>query len=297
MLSSPVDYPPPFITIFVNRNHEPWFSVDVDAYATVSSLKDIISKKTGMYPSQQRLVFRGVVLANEMSLSYYNITNGSRIYFVPVAQQSAPRAQTCNLLHNLWPLLDQLSPGASCPCSDLRSRIQAIIEDPVIESLARTDSAVKDAVGGAWKVTAAAARPTAGKMRGVLSRAHDLLLDQFDNSADGVRILRSVVEEVLAEESARAPPSEPTRIRPACRICERPLPNPWPGTRREGPLYASGLRLSLGPADAGAMAEFAREVEMLREMGFTDEGRMLHALSEAKGNVHFAAQLLERGVC
>jgi hypothetical protein len=284
---------PTLNTISIHRNRELWFCVEVDPYATVSALKDVISKKTSLYPAQQRLVFRGTVLANEMSLFYYNITHGSKIYFVSASHRSRPY----RLLDKLRLLLDQLSNSNSLNASDLISQIRVIIEDPVIESLTRIDSAAKHTFDDALKLIGTVRPPAKRGMRDLQSRGQDLFLDQFDNSPEGIRILRLAVEEVLNEENARALPFEPTRIRPTFRISERPLPNPWPRRRREGPLYASGLRLSLGPVEATAMSEFAREIEVLREMGFNDQRRMLHALAQAKGNVHLAAQLLERGVC
>jgi hypothetical protein len=283
------------ITISIHKGREPWLTLDVDPIITVSSLKSLISKIGGTSASHSRLVFRGVILSNEMSLFYYQITDGSRVYYVPVAARSAPHSLPYRLLNKLWPLLDKLPNVDSRGYADVISQIRLILADPGIEALSRIDTTVKDAIDDAWTLISTTPRPVSRRTRAILARGQDLQLDQFDSSPDGMRILQSALAECSDDGEIGAPPVvEPMRVRPSLRPSDRPLPNPWSDRKRDRPLYASGLRLSFGNSPG---FEFSRELEMLKEMGFSDEGRILQALSEAKGNVLLAAQLLERGVC
>jgi hypothetical protein len=284
-----LDLSPAPITVSVNRNRSPWLPLEINPYCTVSTLKDAISRKSGLYPSQQRLVFHGTVLQNEMSLSYYNITSGSQLYFVALPAPAPPRARPYQLLNRLWPLLDELSSADSQRYLDVVGEIKQIIEDPVIQSLSRIDAAVKDAISDAWGFIEIAQRPVSPKTQTLKARAQDQLLDQFDNSPEGIRILQAAMEEISDQDAGPLP--EPTRVKYSARISERPLPNPWTAQRRDGAIYTSGFRLSFG--EGSARLKFSREVAVLKHMGFNDEDRIVRALCQTNGNVRLAAQLLE----
>jgi hypothetical protein len=286
-----LDLSPSPITISINRNRQPWFSLQINPYSTVSSLKSLISTKSGLYPSQQRLIFRGTILLNEMSLSYYNITNGSELYFVPIPPPSQPRARPYHLLNKLWSLLDQLSSANSHRYLDIVSEIKQIIENPVIQSLSRIDAAVKDAIDDAWSLIETTQRPISAKSQTLRARGEDQLLDQFDNSPEGIRILQAALDEISDREIGPLP--EPTKVRYSARISEKPLPNPWAMKRRDGAIYSSGFRLSFGEFEGSARMKFSKEVAVLKDMGFNDEDRIVKALCQTNGNVRLAAQLLE----
>jgi hypothetical protein len=293
MMSAIPGVPPRPLTLAIYRQRDPWLTLTVDPYATVSALKQLVAQHSGLMPSQHRLVFNGAVLAGEMSLSHYRIADGSRIYSLAVAAPPA-RPRPYQLLNRLWPLLDGLSAPDPARFVDAVCGIRDIIEDPAILSLARIDPVVRDAVDDAAALLAAARRPTSRRTRDFHARCQDQLLDQFEGAPDGMRVLQAIVDD--AGEPEEAPP-EPTRIRAAARICERPLPNPWAARRKDGALYASAVRLSFGEREPAARRDarirFSEEVAALKDMGFRDEERILQALCETNGNVHLAAKLLQ----
>jgi hypothetical protein len=289
MLSSILDVHPS-LTVTIYRHRDPWLTLTVDPYSTVSSLKDLISERSGLLPTQHRLIFNGSILTNEMTLSYYRISNSSRIYFLPLPARSH-RPRPYQRLNQLWPLLDELGVVDSSRYVDLVCEIKDIIEDPAILSLSRIDPVVRDAVDDALALVAATARPTSRKMADFHARCQDQLFDQFEGAPDGMRVLQSLVDEMENDDA----PAPPMRIRPAGRISDRPLPNPWSARRKEGALYTSAMRLSFGGSELrkDARLKFSEEVAVLKNMGFRDEDRILQALCETNGNVHLAAKLLQ----
>jgi len=56
--------------------------LDVEPNITVATLKEIIHKKTGIYITMIRLIFRGYSLIDERTLDQYGIINNSVVYII-----------------------------------------------------------------------------------------------------------------------------------------------------------------------------------------------------------------------
>jgi hypothetical protein len=287
-MNSLIDFPPTFITVIIKRNTETWLTLEIDKFSTVAALKDRICQNSGLSPSQVRLVFSGKLLSNEMSLSFYDIRNGSQIYCV-FQSQPIQRQRPEQLLNRLTSLLDELPEADSRRYTDLVSEIRWIIDNPLVQSLSRIDNSVKSVLSNAEVTLKNTRRPSSRRMRTFRAKVQDSFLDQIDASPDGFRILPSLLE---SDEPEERDPPETTRIRPARKICERPLPNPWSKSDR-GVLYSSAVRMSVASPAVSAKARWLKEVALLKGMGFSDEDHILEALCETNGNVQLAAQLLQ----
>ena len=55
---------------------------DVEKTDTVAKMKIIIQDKEGVAPSEQRLIFGGKQLEDDMMISYYNLEHGSTVHLV-----------------------------------------------------------------------------------------------------------------------------------------------------------------------------------------------------------------------
>jgi hypothetical protein len=169
------------------------------------------------------------------------------------------------------------------------SEIRWIIDTPLVQSLARIDNSVENVLKKAEATLKNTRRPSSRRMRAFRAKVQDSFLDQIDASPDGFRILPLLLEN---DESEEHDPPEATRLRPARKPCERPLPNPW-GKSDRGVLYSSAVRMSVGSSAVSARARWLKEVALLKGMGFSDEDHILEALCETNGNVQLAAQLLQ----
>lgn len=201
-------------------------------------------------------------------------------------------------MNRLWDLLNELPEADPYRYIDLVSEIRAILDDSLLQSLSRIDSSVKSILCNAEEILNNTHRPTSRRMRTFLAKVRDREFDLAEGSAESCWAMHSAIESEAVEDSARP---EVTRVRPARRICERPLPNPW-GTNQRGVLYSSALRISVGSqttpraqleGQGGTKPLWGKEVTMLMTMGFGDEERIRQALSETNGNVQLAAQLLQ----
>jgi hypothetical protein len=84
--------------VFVKTFDNITLSFDLQPSDTVKTLKSQIENAMGLSPDSQRLRFRGHLLDEKLTLSYYNIENESLILMM-----SRPRGWTTNqptLIHN-----------------------------------------------------------------------------------------------------------------------------------------------------------------------------------------------------
>jgi hypothetical protein len=300
MLDGPIN-----ISVTILRDGDPWLSVDADRYATVYSLKESISARSGVEMSQQRLVYSGKVLVNEMSLYHYGITDGSRVYYVPAPRAGLSRPRPNSILNRLWSLTHELPVVDSRRFSEVVLLIREVLDDPAVRARAKIDARLKDALDKAEETVTKTERPISRRTQDFEARNQDLLLDQFDSTPEGFCMMRSLAENESESDEEELP--EPTRIRFVRQISERPLPVPW-ASKGGQVLRNAGLRVAAGlmtreprsgrrvtfESRAQSGGTYSEAVEVLKARGFRDEDVILQALRETDGNIQHAAQLLQR---
>ncbi|OHS95976.1 Ubiquitin family protein [Tritrichomonas foetus] len=314
--------PSRLINFRIKRNDGSGFNVEFDMCSTVLSLKDFLANKTGYLSEQIRLVFSGQVLKDEMSLSYYKITTGSQIYFVPIIRKTPPHQKPYQLLNKMMQLLDKLPNASSSEYSLIVDEVNEILENPSVQSFSRINPDIEQLFLDAKEIIAHTERPISSKSKYFLAKAKDQVYDQFDQSPDGLRILQSFMEETEAYEdefSNNQYSKYLTNIHYKKSISSQPLPDPWNNRRRKKSIFHNtALRLS-SPSPALFFKEiprteenlplikvptfessfsfklkskFADQVAVLKKKGFNDENIILQALSETDGNIQLAEQLL-----
>jgi hypothetical protein len=308
-MESFVDSPPSLIPVEVRMRDGSTISIVANRFDTVLKLKELLVSDTGLYPSQQRLIYAGKVLSNEMSLDYYNIHTGSQVYFLPTTVSNPVGQRPYQLLSKLLNLLEELPTADSRRFADIINDIREILANSTVQASARIDSDVKQLIVDAQETLSSAKRPTSRRMKLFLAQGQDRALDGYDSQGDGLRAMKSMIGDQFNEEE-----EEPQRTnrRYRKRISNQALPSTWSPQRRDkySVFHASALRLSLPvsvnlPADqatpkkvtfespAGQKSRFLKQLVALKDMGFDDETIILEALTQANGNVQLAAKLLQ----
>jgi hypothetical protein len=162
----------------------------------------------------------GRLLVDEKSLSFYGIRSDSQIYCCfrsPLNPRQNPKQQ----LNRLYVLLDKLPEADSRHYTELESEIRWVIDNPLVQSLFRIDSNVKHIICNAEVILNNTQRPSSRRTRTFRAKVQDAASDQINASP------------------------ETTKLRPARKICELPLANPW-AKRDRSVLYSSVVRMSVG---------------------------------------------------
>jgi hypothetical protein len=296
---------PTRITVTILRAGTSWLTLDTDRYETVYSLKELIADRSGVPASQQRLVYGGKILVNEMSLYYYGITDGSHVYYVPGPRPPPSRPRPSCILNKLWSLTHELPGADSRRFTEIVLLIREILEDPTVRARSKIDPRLRENLEKAEELITKAERPVSRRTQDFEARNQDVLLDQFDSTPEGFSMMRALVENSSESDDEEQP--EPTRVKFVRRISERPLPNPW-ASKSGRVLCNAGMRVSVGSMTceprssrrvtfenrAPSRGRYSEALEVLKAMGFKDEDVILQALREADGNIQRAAQLLQR---
>jgi hypothetical protein len=283
--------------------------VGASRYQTVFELKESIATVTGIYPAQQSLVFGGKVLVNELSLDFYRIVDGARVFMVAVTPRTSVRQKPYELLQRLVKLLDELPAAESSKFTEIVHEVTSIMENPTVQALSRINDDVQRLLDDAAEILQITERPISWKTVDFVARAQDMLLDQAEACPDKYRVLQAVLDDRAETEEEELP--EITRLDYLGGISEQPLPNPWAQPSSRNIFVNSGLRVSVGSGSygrkergagtsrdatvsfsSGVKSGFSQQVATLKNMGFSDEKIILQALREANGNVQLAVKLL-----
>jgi hypothetical protein len=298
-----MDLPPlPIIPLDVKLRDGSVISILADRFDTVFDLKERLSEQIGLYASQQRLIYAGKLLCDEMTLNFYKIPAGALLYFMPVVEPRTVGLQPYHLLTELLHLLGELPTADSRRFTDLIQDIRSILANPTLQSTARIDPHTQQLLLDAEETVSTAQRPTSRRTAAFRARVQDLTFDTYDTSLDGMRVLQSMLESDDDEPET----VETTNTRYRKRLAHCPLPNPWVTKDRgkSSVLRTSALRLSCLPAGIAdghrhfvksptVKSRFSKQVAALKNMGFDDEIGILEALAETNGNVQLAAKLLQ----
>jgi hypothetical protein len=283
---------------------------------TVFNLKELLIAKTGLYPQQQRLVYAGKLLVNEMSLDYYHMPPSAQVYFLPIDRRSPVGERPYKMLSELLHLLSELPSADSGRFLQIINDIRAILSNSTVQASARIDPDIKHLLEDAKETISTAKRPISRRTRDFYAHAGDLALDATDASMDGLRTMKSLLVDTSDHDEEQL---QYTNVRYRQRISNQPLPAPWSTVRQDkrSVFHTSALHLSVptnlprsvevgtgkkAPIECGASSSakyrFSKQLAALKNMGFADEKIILEALAQTDGNVQLAAKLLEnRELC
>lgn len=308
-------------TIFIRRTDGSEFRVTLMKTDRVYTLKEKISSELGLTPEQQSLVYRAKVLADDLSLSYYGIHDGSIVFLVPKKSARQSRPLPSQLVSRLFALLDSLPEVSSTQYQITVNEINELLKNPILKSASRINPEIQQILDDAEQTVKNSERPLSEKTIQFVAKNQDIAMAQFEASPDGYRILQSVMEEEQIEDEGTIP--EYTNIQYPKRLNDRPLPNCW---KKDSVFQMAAKNISnyqystptyidyhqqqyhyswenqignypyqYGKKDGSTSRlkeKFATQLKLLKNMGFSDEEGILQALSESDGNVQKAVFIL-----
>ena len=248
------------ISLKIKRNNGSMFAIEIDKYSTIHTLKEKLFDKIGLYSDQFRLVFKGQVLKDDLSLSYYNITNNSVVFFVPLPNKETT-TRPYQLLNRMMQLIEKLPNTSSSEYTITVNEINEIMKDPRVIAFSRINPDVEQLFSDAQEIIDFTERPPSRKTLDFIAKSKDAMFDQFDQSPDGLRILQSYLEE--SDESVEYSDNDSdeydefdsfwdgtlnqkTNINYSRVLQSKPLPDPWSKNKRKNNiLQNTALRLSV----------------------------------------------------
>lgn len=298
------------------------FVISASRNDTILSIKERITAKTGLYPYQQRLVFRGKVLIDEISVGFYTSTSNPTMYLAPIKEDRSVNRKPEMKLERLIYLTNLLTNITAEKYFDTVTEMKELIEDPILIAYSRINDLAMHSISMAQEALETIERPPSHQLENYVAKTTDYALSLVEAAPDGLRILQSFIEDTSSEEEPYSISPTVTNYQP--KIMSKPLPY-LKGyknvlqtsayrtlqTRKESqyPLKDSSTSylqyndnsdtddiLEFAPQedfDQSLSQKFAPQVEILKNMGFKDEHCIIKALGETNGNVQKAAKLLQ----
>ena len=302
-------------TIRVKQIDGTIFEVHASSLDTVYSLKEQIMQIIFIPPQNLKLVFRGKILCDDLTLSFYNIQPNDIIY-VAVIQPKRERPKAPQLISRIFELINQLGELTSSKYVLAVEEINRLLEHPVLKAAARINPEIQQMMDDASQAVKNSERPLSEKTLRFVAQSQDLTFAQFEATPDGYRLLQSVMDEESPPSSASdkyydgSRGSSYTNIVYTPKISERALPNCWKKKKNVFQNTAISLTPRFSyfertfeasptwdsrPRNKELLREkYVNQINLLKSMGFTDEEVILQALRETGGNVQKAEQLLRK---
>jgi hypothetical protein len=263
------------------------FKFDCPITSHVSDLRSAIALRLDLSPEQIHLVSRGRVLEDFFTISFYELPPNAAVYVVPAKHSSTLWAKPLLVLDALRSKISEFAHSAPLVQRRLASEITELIEDPVLQSYARICPEARTVVDDARILLEAAESPRSAAVNLVVASINDQMINQFETTPGGLKILR---EALLKEPAERPSRLSPARLDFEPRIAEEPLPVWWnPHVVDPGRIHRR-MRERHSPTKE----RWSNEINALKRMGFGDESVILRALKEASGNIQRAVKLLLR---
>lgn len=296
------------------------FYIHASSMDSIFSIKEQIMRISFIPPQQQRLVFKGKILFDEMTLAYYNISSQETLYLA-VLKKKIERPKPQALVNRLVELINQLNNAPASKYSSIVDEISTLIDHPILKAAARINPEIQQILENAAQEVSTSERPLSEKRAQLMAFTHDLSFAEFESSPDGYRLFQSFLEEEEANQDASIENRIPvyTNVSYTSKPSSRELPNCWkrlnsvfqnaalsltPRLYRNSPQHYSyfdnsttGISSHTWDPKTNYRAmilkeRFADQLNLLKSMGFTDEECILQALRETGGNVKKAEQLL-----
>ncbi|OHT02058.1 hypothetical protein TRFO_30935 [Tritrichomonas foetus] len=182
--------PKSYITIVGGGFKE--YLTKIDGEMIVGELRTNIADKTGLQLEHLKLIFSGKVLVDEMTLNFYNITNGSLIYVASMKSDINRKVRPSMLLNQLYQLVSSLVSNPNQNRAVLMSEISELIENPVLQSYARIDRNAHKLIDEALRVLESVAATPVTNYE-IIARLNDLALMQYEAYPEGINSLQETM--------------------------------------------------------------------------------------------------------
>jgi hypothetical protein len=254
----------------------------------VLDVKKIIEHKVQLPINKQILYYQGKILIDEFTLHYYKVNVASTFILVNETKSSKNASKAKDLFQQYLKDLQEVIESGGAKYDLLISEIQQLLDNPLLIAAARINLNMNHAIKEGKLILQAMERPINKKTLHFIAQSQDLQMTRAEMFASPNKLYQMIEEEdeeeddIFIEKNTRIPnPSIAT-------ISVDPLPNPW---RINKFPYLKSHPIS-GPSN-DLKQIFARELNALKKMGFTNEEANVNALSQTGGNIQLAARILQ----
>ena len=320
------------ILLFIRNKDSKDVEVRISQHSTILNLKEKIENEIHCFVEQQKLIFRGKILNNDLSLGYYGISNNSIIYIVITPEKIHNVSNPRFLIEKVKTLLQQIKSTKIHKRTKIVSEIKEILEKPtMIAFISFSKEAAEIAKEATEQIKMYYVEPEVEKSQ-LLAQQTDISLNQIEASSDGLRTLQHFYEEELEDTEIKYAiyaddaeeeeyeyltiplnsPSYPTIVPEKPKeISHTPLPalsqpismfNPFSYTNFG--QQSTNTRYDLYNDDFWSEKDmkkymkqkYSQQIAILKYLGFEDEQNIIKALGETNGNVQLAYQILQNQV-
>lgn len=293
------------LTLSVKLGNTDVYTVNAWSTDTVITVKELLVEQTTLQPKQMRLVFAGKVLNDEITLSFYRITNGSVLYLAPIKNAIKIRQNPKQMVIQLKTLLAESQKALPVSLKRISRQMKELISNKLLLSFASISSEAYEVIEQAQVEIEKIERLINDESAKYLAQAADSTIIQIEATSDGLRALQAIYNEGLIVEKKK---EDFTQLdltiipEPAAGPSETPLPMIY--SDRSVDYYYTSVSSSNDSEDEDNEIEhvrnrstikqkYAQQIEILKSMGYSDEQYILQALGESNGNIQLAVQILQ----
>ena len=245
--------------------------LNVSATQTVADLKKQLEIESNVAADAQVLVGAGKVLSDELTLAHYGIRPGIPLFLRIRRQEKSTKLTSLN--DHLFDLMNDFITVNEGRRSEISNEIAEIVQNPQLIAYAKIHLGAAKLVDEARFMLEEYQAMSSERLDRAIAGVQDLMMMQFEACANGAYLLREALERDDSDEEEVV---QQTKTDYEGGISAEELPTCWGLFDR----YEQGEK------------EFARQISVLKKMGFRDENVMKKALREASGNVPQAAKLI-----
>lgn len=249
------------------------FDIKVALTDTVLDVKQKIEAATSVVADAQVLVAKGAVLRDEFTLAFYNMRPNLPIFVK--TKSTAGSTRLANLIEKLFELMNDFITANDSRRMAVSDEISKLIEEPYLVAYAKIHSRTARLIDESRFLVEEFRYTANDKLSRAFLEMQDVAMAQYESSADGIRLLQEAMESE-ENEDILLEPKYPTNTDYKTEMLTDKLPACWGFFR----------------FDEAGEKQFARQISVLKKMGFTDENQMLKALKETSGNVPQAAKII-----
>ncbi|EAY04280.1 Ubiquitin family protein [Trichomonas vaginalis G3] len=292
------------LTLTVRLGKSDTYTVNAWSSDTVNTVKELLVEKTSLQPNQMRLVFAGKVLSDEITLQFYEIVDGSKLYLVPDRNAMKTRQNPKQMIIELRALIKESQVAHPSTLRRILRQLKELISNSLLLSFASISSEAFEAIEDAQSEIEKIERVVNDESSQYLAQTADSTITQIESTSDGLRTLQAIYNDGMydMENHEEYIPFEITIIPdPTEAPSEEPLPSLYNDRLIDNTSTISQIPENYDEDYDNSKLynrnlirqKYAQQVAILKQMGFVDEQFILQALGESNGNIQMAVQILQ----
>ena len=193
--------------------------------AMVLEVKERLAKKIQIPVNQQKLIFNGKILTDEISLGHYGIKSGSVIYSL-ISQSKKKGVKPSELYESLCCCLYKLLFSFEPKKDELLDQIIELLDKPTLQAYSRINPESKMLMKEALAIVSNLREVNLTNIVSTIAQINDFTISKLEQTTEGIETLKDLfgVDNIQEEFDFIM---LPTNIDYEPSISEEPLPNPW----------------------------------------------------------------------